>query len=1408
MLCNQLAQHESVPAGSQFVPKAAPDAGIESYWILSTGSEWGFQAKFFTSPPDGSQWGQIDDSVATALAKHPNLTKYTICLPIDRADPRIPKQNWFKDEWDKHVEKWNKWAAGKQRSVAFTYWGETEIAGRLSVEQHAGRYFFWFSKDLFTDQWFEDQLNRTIADAGPRYTPEVNVCLPIDKVFDGLYRHTRFFADLAGYRREIKKYARFSPTEADAFATDEIALLNQEATKLLQVLDTGIATRADAPVEFAAITAAIEGTRAAIFSYEGRLARYEETKREEAKKKGTPTEEELNRQPSMYADTNYYIRRLLSALYELGDFCDGNPALAANSNAVLVTGNGGCGKTHLLCDIASRRLCVGAPSILLLGQHFYKGSPWKQILDQLGLDCKPDHFLSALEIAGQLRGQITMFAIDALNEGDGRTLWRNHLAGLLTDLRRFPGIRASFSVRSTYEALCIPGGIAESDLLSVFHPGFADHEYVAAKTFFAFYKIKQPSVPLLVPEFQNPLFLKTFCKALNNEGRTEIPNGLHGITAVFNFFIRSINHKLSEPEYLDYDSLQQPVSKAVNVIADIMAADKKAHVDRAKAQQAVDQLLPRDGYGKSLFFHLLGEGLLTENRMPAPDPEDEWIDVVIFAYERFTDHLIAKRLLDQHVDASDPEAAFGTGGPLHHLVANEGRASFNRGLLEALSIQVPERFSREFPDLVPHARAFQAMRSAFLDSIALRDTLAFSDATDNYINSTVLAYAGGWDDLIEVLLTVSTNPAHPHNARLLHAYLLPKELAERDALWTIRISNKQGKQGAVDRLLDWASSPEDKGYIEDESLELCGIVLGWFLTSPNRTLRDRATKALVHLFAERLTVLQRVLEQFSGVNDPYVAERMWCAAYGCALRSHDDKGIAELAQLTYDHIFKGRYPFPNILLRDYARGIVELALQKNLSIRVIKKRIRPPYLSELSDHAPSMNELEAQFGWSGEKSDDSRRAWLSIVSSVMHGGDFERYVIGTNSGTFPWSSRPIDSPSPTAKNRVEREPFSLELARRWIFNRVVELGWTPERFGSFDRSRSSHDRRPDKSERMGKKYQWIAYYEFVARVADNFQYAPSYHDSRAKVYEGPWQVSYARNIDPSCLLTSDVGDDDSQVWWSPLVYVPSSDVDAQDWVKMDSDLPPAEALLQVRNPVDDSTWLVLQTHRNFEEPSELGGERYDRPFKQVWYMVQSYLVRRSDEGRLIGWLSKKSFWGRWMPESTEEYKVFLGEFFRSPAYHAHDDAYHGHGGWTKGQDLPAKVCVTAEGYLHERVYDCSISDSIRLLLPAKAIVEGMRLHWRGEVARFCGPEGDVVTFDPAALEPGPHALLIKQSALKRFLDEQGLSLIWTILGAKHWMTGSIQNEKWIGELQMSGLYRLANDVPSGSLRSEWVGPGN
>ena len=138
-LCAQLAScepacpingAERIPDSSTFVRKGAPDAGVECYWKLPDGAEFAWQAKYFLSPPDNSQWGQIDDSVRTALEKHPRLVTYIVCLPIDRPDPRLPGQQSFMDRWNSRVLTWTTWATERKMTVAFKYWGQSEIAAR------------------------------------------------------------------------------------------------------------------------------------------------------------------------------------------------------------------------------------------------------------------------------------------------------------------------------------------------------------------------------------------------------------------------------------------------------------------------------------------------------------------------------------------------------------------------------------------------------------------------------------------------------------------------------------------------------------------------------------------------------------------------------------------------------------------------------------------------------------------------------------------------------------------------------------------------------------------------------------------------------------------------------------------------------------------------------------------------------------------------------------------------------------------------------------------------------------------------------------------------------------------------------------------------------------------------------
>jgi|ERR1700733_9114051 hypothetical protein len=482
-------------------------------------------------------------------------------------------------------------------------------------------------------------------------------------------------------------------------------------------------------------------------------------------------------------------------------------------------------------------------------------------------------------------------------------------------------------------------------------------------------------------------------------------------------------------------------------------------------------------------------------------------------------------------------------------------------------------------------------------------------------------------------------------------------------------------------------------------------------------------------------------------------------------------------------------------------------------MNIIKKRIRPTYQSDWPAEIPTKEALKKKYGDSEDRSDTDRSDWYSIYGSVLSGGDFERYVIGTNSGYFEWSSRRIGKPKIDTTRKSDEETFDLIVAQSWIFNRVVELGWTPALFGQFDRevTRWASDRRSDKAERIGKKYQWIAYYEFLARVSDNFQYIGNRWDSGDAKHSGPWQASYVRNIDPSSLLADDIGNSKKPSWWSPIEHIPSAEMKEKEWIKTADDIPAPEPMLRVQRASDGSSWLVMETHRSFQEPTPLGEERFDRPFKELWYMVRSYLVRAQDADKLIASLIGKNFWERWMPESREETSVLLGEFFWSPAYIFHDTPYRSHNAWTKGdrsQRLIAKVCVTTEEYLKERVYDCSIKDALHIHLPSKTVANGMALHGSGEDGVFCDISDKVIAFDPTVNEVGPHALLMRQEEFEEYLSANNFSFFWTVLGAKQGMHGGMSREEWNGELQISGVYQLVDGDVKGQLTTKFIGRGD
>lgn len=1504
-LCCQLAAVESVPDGSRFFRKGTPDAGVECFWQLPNGDEWAWQGKFFRTAPGPAQWTQIDKSVTKAIGKHPRLTKYTVALPVDRSDAGIDGKKSFFETWNERVTKWQGLADDRGMSVEFEeYWGQSDIGGRLSDEKHRGRHWFWFSEERFSNAWFIDHVEEAVANARDRYRPDLNVELPIRRVFDALGRTPLFLDHLVDlYSRahiQFKKLNRRGTLQPLEVKLDHVFKIAKE---LFAQFEPWVRTQKDyaewhltASIPWHDIEKLAGQLSSGLTDIVGNIDELKRRRKKENCRESYPSSDDL-------AWLAYDLKELRWAISSILNEGQSRERELSNDAVLLLVGKAGQGKTHLLCDVAKWETYASRPRLLFHGEHFQDAEPWSQMIRLLGLNCSPDEFIGALEAAAQANKCRILIFIDALNEGDGNRLWRKYLSGMLTTLARSPWLGLCVSVRTDYEELVIPESLREPEIIRIVHTGFAENAIEAATKFFSHFGI-QPTGPILSPQFNNPLFLKLLCEGFSNDGHKRVPSGLRGITNIFRFHIDSIHKKLSHPELLNYDPRSRIVHDAVESLANEMANRKADRLPLDQAREIVNACLPRVGHDNSLFHHLESEGVLTvvpEDRRWAGG---DWSESVRFTYQMFSDHMITQRLLESHLDRAALEESFSKDPILGRLVKDQAACMANRGILAAMAIQIPERTGRELPELAPHLACLPEMAEAFVQTLVWRNMSSFSPATDRYVNEKVLPYEYTTHDFWDALVTLAATPHHPYNADHLHQMLMGIAMPERDATWSIWLHRQWGNQQAVERLVDWAWEENDKSVFEDEVIRLAGIALAWFFTSSNRFLRDRATKAMVRLCEQRIGVLRQVISTFTHVNDPYVAERLCAVAYGCAMRTTDNESLAELAQDMYCWIFESGTRPPHILLRDYARGVIETAMHRGATLDIDISKVRPPYRSTWpAMKIPDPEELES---WGESKPDmpDAMRARVGLYRSVMGGAvsDFSDYVVGR---LDEWSSERLDEPhTPTHKEMhdqfvdslTERQrkawdrygnvrwgvdfyrsstperrqevfkrqyteaelddelnvaasrfvrtlgknskksklfheivlPYVVDpneyfqencfdpgLAKRWMMQKIIDMGWTVERFGEFDRDVNRYRRQDHntghKPERIGKKYQWIAYHELLARLSDNFKMREDELSSRSARYHGPWDPISRRDIDPSNLLRKTEREGWQQhtyTWWFPTRFdsweEPAREV---EWLKTDCDLPPADQLIEVVCSRDASRWFSLGGSYDWEQPTPPGEDRFETKRRKLWYLLKCYLIKTADSSKLMNWAIEQNWFGRWMPKSKESDEIFLGEFFWAPAFKDQDWRYFGRPGWTRGdgERIPAEILVANDEYGAEsNGYDCSLDDSISIHLPCRLLVEGMNLDWRAVEGKWYDSAGQLVAFDPAVRSPGPSVLLVRREPLLDFLHQRGLTLCWTVLGEKQTIGGPMTHDDYKGLLRINGAYALEDDVLSGTTWSRWV----
>jgi hypothetical protein len=1477
LIC-QLAVLETEPGTSFHRKGAGADAGLECYRVQGDGSETGWQAKYFFDFGN-SEASQLTESFNQAIDKHPQLERFIVCLPFNLSDGRVRNQISTADRW-------NRWVLARTqailpRVIEIELWDETQLIDRLSRPdaRYAGRLTYWFDALHFTPDWFRTRFAITRQALGTRYTPELNIALPIRHGLLAIARDPAFLDELRRLADDID--------EARRRATDDIAGVVAGST--------AAASGAGLDARFREISASIRRASLAptepvpFDSWSEALDRASDGLNAcsaaiwDLRTQQNGDREELRR-------ALYYVDRLYQAIDKASEAIKRPASRLANRHRLLVTGEAGTGKSHLLADVAEHHIVQGFPAVLVLGGSFVEGEPWRQVADQLGLtNTTPDELLGALDAAGEAAGVRALVMIDAINERGGIALWASRLAGFLAAADRFPHVAVVLSCRTTFLPYIVRE-IDETALPRLAHPGFGGQSGQAAQRYLDARGIVRMAAPNFSPEFENPLFLRTCCDALERRGEQELPRGLSGVSGIFDFYFGAVadaitarmglfpRHRIVENALVALTEAMVEARSGYLPIGDVLALLERLHPSQNQTEQ-------------SLFFQFENEGVLTVEPMVEGSTTTE---LVRFTFERLSDHRIAQALLDGSISGEDPGPAFASGGALREYVVGRNAHRF-AGIAEAFAVQLPERFGAELVDLIDDDIAIYGLLPGFRTSLLWRRQDAFRQRTLELLED----YADYMDDdpWLGTLIAISTEPSNAFNADYLDRWLRPMTLPERDEVWSIRATYlATNDDNAIETLIQWVLA-NGLNPIEPERARLAAITLAWLCSLSHRVVRDMATKALAVLVVERRALGAYLIEQFAGLSDAYIVDRVLAGVYGGATRSGSNEGLAALAEAAYAAIFASD-PLPaHALVRDHARGIIELAHFRGvLPTSVSLERARPPYtagppLEVIGDEV--LASFVQDYGGSSLRDD--------IMSSAFEDGDFARYEIDPLAHRFlelprdevgrseearydDWYTRAIsglsdretalrqlievsrrlsaiphdfhrwlddddtidaDENGPTRKQvgterdaasaafrallseaecrdyEIFAEPwvdhcmwdddasprhpvFSGQAARRWVAWRAHDLGWTAERFAAFERHMPSQDRREHSVERIGKKYQWIAYHELTGRLSDivavdgGFQNEP-------QPYRGPWQVD-TREMDPTLLVVRTAEHDTSSqpaTWWSP--HAPRWREDPPQariaWMRDERrDIPDPLAQLDVADP-GGRRWLVLDIGATRNQSVMDDGERIF--LRMSWHKVHSLLVARDDADRLARLLTRSERERDHPPQIELPWRAYLGEYPWHPSY---DDL---HGDWEIGTRGIEVFGTVANRYVERSGHNYSIEESFNLSIPGPRLVRGLGLRLaEGRSLNFCDKAGIVQFKDPSAETAGHSAALVDRAAMAAFLEREGLELVWILLGEKSAHGGRPHHSGWGGQLDYWGIYRFDGSTIRGQLQFERKDPNS
>jgi len=511
-------------------------------------------------------------------------------------------------------------------------------------------------------KWVKTHLKDIKEKAGARYTPELNVGLPISEIFDGISRTENFYATIREKYGELFREFRYVTSK---YKNNELQKNYDQIKKYIESLFNVLESIKEYNTNHIPWDKIQEQTKV----LEDKLWKFTDQLRkekEQVKYIKTPPQKDGSYQTSPSERLSFdihYVYKTQEIVRYFEELSSSSKAKLSNHPFLLLTGSAGTGKTHLLCDVVEQRIKNEKdvlPAFLVFGEFFSNEKNfWSQVLKQLEIEntikTKED-FLKKLNNLGNKAKCRSLLIIDALNENISHApnFWKNNLNNIVREIKKYPNIALIASVRSGFE-----NEVLTEKQRSLFvheeHHGFRFREWEAVNKFFKAFSLPLPEIPLLMPEFQNPLFLLLFCKAFQkrkNKKNKQIFRGHEGATYIFESFVKATADKIAidfslprgRDKYGDYVIWDTVIEK----VAAEMANQNDDRIPEEKLNEIIQKRYPQVNVGK--FAQALETNMLIIKIPRYTKGEREEGFDVRFPFQKFSDHLIGRSIFKKYED--------------------------------------------------------------------------------------------------------------------------------------------------------------------------------------------------------------------------------------------------------------------------------------------------------------------------------------------------------------------------------------------------------------------------------------------------------------------------------------------------------------------------------------------------------------------------------------------------------------------------------------------------------------------------------------------------------------------------------------------------------------------------------------